>query len=792
MFFSTQYTVKNLLRDIAVCAVRFADKPAVRDASSFDVTYAELARLSDSLAYRLFKNGAKPGASLAYLGPNGTEHIVTFIACLKAGLNHVPINRRFPDGMVHKIVNTLDADFIMATDYHTILPSKAIHIDIPKRDDIPPTRSLPFTPVDVEDQSFAGVACSSGSTGIPKLVPVTREAIASYVRFFGDQISCTSDDVLGHGGNLWFEEFGVYLSVGATIVCFDPLDGSLRERMDWIENEGITAIMTYPALFRSMATEKRKLPKLRVVAMAGESLDHNDLQLFTDLTNPGAVLINTYSQQEFMCGTVNRYFSCDPIPHGDFPAGTPWVEAGLHVVCDNGKLADKGQIGEITYRSRLVTPGYIGAPERTTQSIQTKDDGLRVFSTGDLGFIDTEGKLHVLGRKDDQIKICGFTLRPSEIEREIQDIPEVDIAVVATDYCPSGNPRMVCFYCGNIDARALRKELSGFMAAFMIPQFFVHKDDMPRTATGKIIRGELYLPKKISDTLRVYPETTVEQTVFDIWLDILGHGNFGVTDCFYDVGGDSLTALELLLEYERTTGLRISMDAFVLSGATIRLLCEEKANKKKAFRRLLKPGKETSEVHLCHDYNGEVSLYLELVLALPRGIQAQGLCANYYHRRSTYSYKEKVIEGAAVVPTDRSLTFIGYSYGGMIAAEVARECTKKPVDLFLIDPYSTYSQSSYKRLYNWIKIRLVSSGFLDKEIGHRGDFSYKPSQLNVRRAAIVYCDSTRKASIGAWTASFNCELKVFRVPGTHREMMRGSNAILIAEFLSEWLEAGKK
>ncbi len=156
-------------------------------------------------------------------------------------------------------------------------------------------------------------------------------------------------------------------------------------------------------------------------------------------------------------------------------------------------------------RSVRVPPGYVGNPERTAKVFSTDENGVRSFATGDLGYVDGDGVLHIVGRKDDQIKIRNFNVQPSDIEQELKPHPKVSAVAVTVSYCARGLPRLACYYEGQAAPADLKAWLSERVPAFMMPQFFIPMDALPRTPTGKIQRNRLVLPEDLSAASRVRP-----------------------------------------------------------------------------------------------------------------------------------------------------------------------------------------------------------------------------------------------------------------------------------------------
>ncbi|MGH9896749.1 MAG: phosphopantetheine-binding protein, partial [bacterium] len=222
----------------------------------------------------------------------------------------------------------------------------------------------------------------------------------------------------------------------------------------------------------------------------------------------------------------------------------------------SGAPSGPGEIGEIAVRSRYLSPGYWQNPDLTKSKFLPDPEGSdeRIYLTGDLGRMASDGCLEHLGRKDLQVKIRGFTVEVAEIERALLEHPAIREAVIATEDDHRGESRLVAYVAADQEPPTsigeLRTFLGGKLPDYMVPSEFVQCKTLPLTPSGKIDRKALSVSaavKRRLDTPFVAPTTPVETELAAIWAEVLGLDQVGIHDNFLDLGGHSLMATQIIL-----------------------------------------------------------------------------------------------------------------------------------------------------------------------------------------------------------------------------------------------------
>lgn len=251
--------------------------------------------------------------------------------------------------------------------------------------------------------------------------------------------------------------------------------------------------------------------------------------------------INMYSQTE--SGIVTAMFNIDR-EYEVCPVGKPQLDIKHRIVDDNGNDVSEGEIGEFIFENPYVR-GYINLPEETAEAFK---DGY--YYTSDLVQVLPDGNIVICGRKNDMIKINGNRIEPAEIEATIRSILKIDWCAVRGFV--SDKQSFICaYYMDNItfDVDSLRTQLQKRLPYYMIPAYFTKIDSIPVKPNGKMDRNALPKPK-VKNIVRTYkePTTEIEAALCNAMQKVLHMERIGIDDDFYEMGGDSLSSMEMLIE----------------------------------------------------------------------------------------------------------------------------------------------------------------------------------------------------------------------------------------------------
>ena len=321
----------------------------------------------------------------------------------------------------------------------------------------------------------------------------------------------------------------------------------------------VQVVPSYLDLLVSYLTQHpRDFADLRYVVATGESLK-KDLVERWFAVQPRIKLVNAYGLTETSDDTNHEIM--DRPPAGErVPLGRPINNVRIDVVDEHLSPVALGEPGEIVFSGVCVGRGYINDPARTRSAFlpDPHRPGGRLYRSGDYGRWLPDGKLEFLGRRDSQVKISGFRIEIGEIESALVRLPGVrDGAVVVS------NKQLIAFYSGAepLDANALRKRLGEKLPTYMAPAAFHWRESLPLTDNGKTDRkalAALATELTVAEQEREPPSTPTEQWLAAAWANVLGipQEQIGRRDRFFDLGGTSLSALQLLIALDRALSFK--------------------------------------------------------------------------------------------------------------------------------------------------------------------------------------------------------------------------------------------
>jgi acyl-coenzyme A synthetase/AMP-(fatty) acid ligase/acyl carrier protein len=764
-----------------------SDRIAICDGET-EVTFAHLGRWTDIVAAHIQSLNLDPARPVAYLGSQGLHLIIAYVASQKAGVPFLPINNQFPEPMIKEVFER-SKSAICYTDRDRFKAAAFLPFhDLPLQSGNS-TGAPAFQRPDVDDQKIALIQCSSGSTGLPKLIPYSRLAEQEYVRLHFEQLSITRDDVVAHMDLFWMESPLSALVRGARVHCMHPKDGGIVQISEQMIASKVSVLPVYPSLFRMFIDTQIELPDLRLVMLSGEAIKPIDLEAFDAMTRSGAELQNWYASMEATC-TVYSHRNGVAISSQPMPAGKAVVPLKIHLEGEGGDVLPDGEIGEIVVTSHILPVEYLGDPERSARAFGTNDAGERTYHTGDYGYIDSQANLRYVARRDDQVKVSGFSVRLSVVEDELLSHPDVEDCGVIAVNGKRQTSRLHGFYVGEVTPQTLITYLSGALPSYMVPLSLVQVDTIPKTETGKTRRDALRKMAPSASQETCVPMTGQHAEIAKIWSQVLEHSDFTETDNFADVGGDSLGAMEMLMAVELSFKTRISIDQFILMGGTIRALSDALNTKDDARLRVLKAGRGKRTIYVTHVWDGGVSDYFDVASALDRDTKVIGITADYSGRSRAISIEEKAIEAVKHLPNEPTRILVGYSFGAPLAMEIARLTPETNTQLILIDPLSKQFRG-LKTLRYWaarIEKRIGQKRPLGYERSAPQDYLYSPSPINVQRACVFQGADLPAYALPHWQALLGAHLDVFEHLSDHVAMMRAGGAMQIAAQIADWLD----
>jgi amino acid adenylation domain-containing protein len=514
------------------------------------LTYSALSRRADRLARRLVAAGAGPEVAVALFLPRTANLVTAMLATLAAGAFYVPIDPAYPEERRAFLLADSGARLLVTTpELAERAPAGVRQVWVEERADSGPLPALP-APAG-EAANLAYVIYTSGSTGRPKAVAIAHASAALLVRWAQAVFSPAERAAVLAATSIAFDlsvfEIFVPLATGGTVVLAD----NALALPELPARDEVTLLNTVPSGLAELLRFDALPPAVRTVNLAGEALS----RALADrvYARPGvARLYNLYGPSEdttySTCALVERESGCEPA------IGRPLDGTTTHVLGPSGEPLPVAEPGELYLGGASLARGYLGRPELTAERFLPDPfalaPGARLYRTGDRVRRRPGGELEFLGRLDRQVKIRGFRVELGEVEAALAACPGVDAAAVLARREGGGELRLVAYVAPPAPSVTdLRAALERRLPAWMIPSAWVFLPALPLTPNGKVDRPALPAPAPERPALasaEVAPRDPVEQLLAEVWAEVLGLSRVGIRDDFFDLGGDSIRALQVV------------------------------------------------------------------------------------------------------------------------------------------------------------------------------------------------------------------------------------------------------
>ncbi|MEU5979498.1 amino acid adenylation domain-containing protein [Streptomyces sp. NPDC047315] len=538
-------------------------------------TYGELDAHANRIAHLLLDHGVRPGAFVAVCLPRGTELFAALLGVLRAGCAYLPLDPDYPADRLSYMLADAEAPVCLTerrlADRLPAGATEMICLDERAVDTATQPGTAPAVTVGPRDAAY--VIYTSGSTGRPKGTVVEHRSITRLVAG-ADYVSLHEDDVVAQGADATFDAatFEIWgpLVAGARLVVVDKhtlldptaLIAALRR------HEVTTLFLTTAVFNQVVAADPAAFSTLRHVLFGGEAV--NSARVAQVLAaSPPQRLLHVYGPTE-----TTTYATWHEVRSADgnraVPIGGPIAGTSVYVLDEQLNPVPTGVVGELHIAGPGVARGYLGRPDLTAERFVDDpfggDSEDRMYRTGDLVRWLPGGAIEYVGRVDHQVKVRGYRIEPSEIELVLQQHPDVEASVVVA--VADGDHKRLVGYVRPVAGRSPRPaDLRDFtgeqLPDFMVPAAFVTLDAFPLTPSGKVDRKALPAPAFGAEAEAGAPAfgaasmTSTERTLTDIWTEVLRVPSVGLSDNFYELGGDSILGI-MVVSKARKAGLSIT------------------------------------------------------------------------------------------------------------------------------------------------------------------------------------------------------------------------------------------
>lgn len=539
------------------------------------ITYSELNKRANSIAYLLRNIGVKRNSIVGIICDRSIEMVTGILGILKSGAAYLPINSEYPDDRIRDIILECDIFVLLAQDKYESrakLLCKTINLN-----DANSYRLNEYNPLNMNiSTDLAYIIYTSGTTGSPKGVMVEHRQILNTIFDYIKSYNVTSDSVMMFCKNFAFdmsvvEIFACLLTSGRVVILPSKEETNAELVINLILKRRITHLHVITPLINIWFGEKenRKLLKdssLKYILVGGEEMMNRHVENLIDI-NDSIEISNGYGPTETaVYSTAGVITKMDTV--GVVNIGKPTRNAKIYILSKHGKLQPIGVKGELFIGGISVARGYINSPELTSEKF-VKDPfnlGGRMYKTGDYARWRSDGKIEYLGRTDGQLKIRGFRIEISEIERNLLECDGVNEAVVLVKSDADGIKYLCAYVVGELyqTSSQIKAALSLKLPEYMIPSVIIMLDSMPMKPNGKIDKQILLRMQSAQGNALQYigPDNEIEHTLLYLWEKVLGISGISVTDNFFEIGGHSLSVVILSNEIKKKFGVQIKIESF--------------------------------------------------------------------------------------------------------------------------------------------------------------------------------------------------------------------------------------
>jgi amino acid adenylation domain-containing protein len=566
---------------IAEQAALRPDAPALVTATE-RLTFAELNRDANRIAHHLRELGVGRAVPVGVCLPRSVEMAVAVLGVLKAGGAAVLLDPAQPVARLAMMLDDAEPPVILTTEplLATLPGTYAGHIRCMDRDRGVLARSADHDPVEsAHPLSVCQIAYTSGSTGQPRGVAFHHSAVLMVAHGTRHAYRITAADqgtwVSAPGFGISFvNELWPFLTAGAAVHVADDVTVSSPFRLrDWMVDRGVTvSLLTKVLAERVCATDWPADTPLRVLMVSGERVG------WLPDTVPFEV-VTIYGSTETTNATTcyNEETGTRLTPKGvpearrrssSSPVGLPVPNARVYLLDANLQAVPIGVPGEIYVGGELIQTGYVNRPGMTAAKWLpdpfASRPGARMVATGDIGRLHPDGALEVLGRADEQVSLNGYRVEPGEVVSRLLEHPAVRQAAVVIREDVPGTRRMVGYVVPEVNrqvtAADLRAALREQLPAYLVPSAFALLDTLPLLPNGKIDKSALSPPETTrSLTRHVEPVTRAETDLTEVWCSVLRQDHIGIHDNYFELGGDSLTGMELMAAISARFGVELAL-----------------------------------------------------------------------------------------------------------------------------------------------------------------------------------------------------------------------------------------
>lgn len=674
------------------------------------LTYTELNAKANQLAQYLVALGTTKGSPIGICLERSAEVIIGILAILKSGGTYVPLDPKNPSERLNLIIE----DSKMAI----LLTESSISIDINPENVLQKINldSDWETTVDTyskdnlvhnsQEEEYSYILYTSGSTGRPKGVLNTHANVLRMFTATNHWYDIKSDDVFclfhtySFDISVW-EIFGSLLYGAKLVVLSHDISRNPDQFHNLIVAEKVTMLAQTPSAFKQLMNYDLSLENpsefaLRFINFCGEALEIKSLKPWIDrYGDESPKLINLYGITETTVYSTYREIVAKDLESHKSMIGRPFPDVEMFVLNEELQPTPYGVTGEIYLGGEGIAKHYLNLPELTAERFLNNPfpqaTGDRIYKTGDLGKLYSNGDVEFMGRIDTQVKIRGFRVELGEIQSILATFPGIEDCVVTIKTSAKNEQRLVAYYitkeANSLSDVALRNFCNDRLPDYMVPSVFMELEEFPLNNNRKTDIKKLPEPVLKNENAVCVPARDVtELELLKIWEDVLEVTPIGVTDDYFQLGGHSMLAVTMMSKikdvFEKNYAISVLFEHPTIEKLAKIIRQEEQDTEVSPLVTFRKKETNTTNVFCVHPIGGNVFCYSQMVESFEE-------THNIYALQSPFLYQDGIphvtvedlatdyIENIKKIQPEGPYNLVGYCFGGLISLEIAQQLTEQ-------------------------------------------------------------------------------------------------------------------
>lgn len=670
------------------------------------ISYRELDERSNQLANYLIDQGVKKNSLVAICINRSFDMLIGILGIIKSGAAYVPIDPSYPTDRIQYILEDSKSNFII-TDLKSSNHLKGKLILLDEDIELIKKASNSKPEVFIEPNDLLYIIYTSGSTGKPKGVMIAHQSLANYVTAQTEYFGINDREKVLQFSNYCFDAsieqiFLALLNGSCLVLLREDLMTNASNFSDYIIEHQVSHLHATPGFLENL-NPGPAYPHLKRIISAGESCKKELVKRWLGKVD----FYNKYGPTECTISVLEYKCSAETIDHLKvIPIGKAIKNSTVYILDEKLRPAKSG---ELYVGGIQLAKGYLNQPVLTEKSFIDSPFklGEHLYKTGDLARWTDDENIEFLERSDDQVKIRGYRIEIGEIESVLAKFQKISqYAVIAVDDENTGK-KLVAYVVATdvLDKEDIKTHLLQSLPEYMVPKIIIQIDKIPLTSNGKVDKRELQHADIITNEKeRIFrpAENELQKVITKIWSDHLGIARIGIDDDFFELGGHSLVAVRVMTVIEKEIGVRLPL-ASLFDHSTIEKLAallEGKDETPAKWDSLvpIKPKGSKKPVYLIHGGGLNILVFKSMSDYMDPeqpvyALQALGLNGKTTLYRTIEEIAEKY--NAEIMQVDPSGPYLlaGYSLGGKIAYEMARQLIASGKEVKMLGIFDTFIPS---------------------------------------------------------------------------------------------------